>query len=122
MPQGYDTVIGERGVTLSGGQRQRLAIARAVIRNTPILILDEASTGLDLASEKLVFEALDRLMQGKTSLVIAHRLPTIRSADVIFVVNGGEIVERGNHEELLLKGGLYAELHELQFRVEDVLA
>ena len=122
MPQGYDTVIGERGVTLSGGQRQRLAIARAVIRNTPILILDEASTGLDLASEKLVFEALDRLMQGKTSLVIAHRLPTIRSADVIFVVNDGEIVERGNHEELLLKGGLYAELHELQFRVEDVLA
>jgi subfamily B ATP-binding cassette protein MsbA len=122
MPQGYDTVIGERGVTLSGGQRQRLAIARAVIRNTPILILDEASTGLDLASEKLVFEALDRLMQGKTSIVIAHRLPTIRSADVIFVVNDGEIVERGNHEELLLKGGLYAELHELQFRVEDVLA
>jgi subfamily B ATP-binding cassette protein MsbA len=121
MPQGYDTVIGERGVTLSGGQRQRLAIARAVIRNTPILILDEASTGLDLASEKLVFEALNRLMQGKTSIVIAHRLPTIRSADVIFVVNDGEIVERGNHEELLLKGGLYAELHELQFRVEDVL-
>jgi ATP-binding cassette, subfamily B, bacterial len=122
MPQGYDTVIGERGVTLSGGQRQRLAIARAVIRNTPILILDEASTGLDVASEKLVFEALDRLMQGKTSIVIAHRLPTIRSADVIFVVNDGEIVERGNHAELLLKGGLYAELHELQFPVEDVLA
>ena len=106
----------------SGGQRQRLAIARAVIRNTPILILDEASTGLDVASEKLVFEALDRLMQGKTSIVIAHRLPTIRSADVIFVVNDGEIVERGNHAELLLKGGLYAELHELQFPVEDVLA
>ena len=122
MPQGYDTVIGERGVTLSGGQRQRLAIARAVIRNTPILILDEASTGLDVASEKLVFEALDRLMQGKTSIVIAHRLPTIRSADVIFVVNDGEIVERGNHAELLLKGGLYAELHELQFPVEGVLA
>jgi ABC-type multidrug transport system fused ATPase/permease subunit len=112
--KGYNTVIGERGVTLSGGQRQRIAIARAVIRNTPILILDEASTGLDAASEKLVFEALDRLMEGKTSIVIAHRLPTIRSADLIFVVDGGEIVERGNHTELLQKGGLYAELHELQ--------
>ena len=100
MPQGYDTVIGERGVTLSGGQRQRLAIARAVIRNTPILILDEASTGLDVASEKLVFEALDRLMQGKTSIVIAHRLPTIRSADVIFVVKDGAIVERGSSQFL----------------------
>jgi ATP-binding cassette subfamily B protein len=120
MPQGYDTVIGERGVTLSGGQRQRIAIARAVIRQTPILILDEASTGLDAASEKLVFEALDRLMQGKTSIVIAHRLPTIRSADTIFVVNDGEIVEHGNHAELLRNGGLYAELHELQFPGEEL--
>jgi subfamily B ATP-binding cassette protein MsbA len=119
MPQGYDTVIGERGVTLSGGQRQRIAIARAVIRNTPILILDEASTGLDAASEKLVFEALDRLMEGKTSIVIAHRLPTIRSADLIFVVNDGEIVERGNHVELLRKRGLYADLHELQSPGEE---
>jgi subfamily B ATP-binding cassette protein MsbA len=116
MPQGYDTVIGERGVTLSGGQRQRIAIARAVIRNTPILILDEASTGLDAASEKLVFEALARLMENKTSIVIAHRLSTIRSANIIFVVNAGEIVERGNHFDLLKQGGLYAELHELQFR------
>jgi len=115
MPQGYDTLIGERGVTLSGGQRQRIAIARAVIRNTPILILDEASTGLDAASEKLVFEALTRLMEGKTSIVIAHRLSTIRSADMIFVVNAGEIVERGNHVDLLQKGGLYSEMHELQF-------
>jgi subfamily B ATP-binding cassette protein MsbA len=115
MPQGYDTVIGERGVTLSGGQRQRIAIARAVIRKAPILILDEASTGLDPASEKLVFDALDRLMEGRTSIVIAHRLPTIRSADQIFVVNNGEIVERGNHAELLRKGGLYAELHDVQF-------
>ena len=119
MPQGYDTVIGERGVTLSGGQRQRIAIARAVIRNTPILILDEASTGLDAASEKLVFDALDRLMEGKTSIVIAHRLPTIRSADLIFVVNDGEIVERGNHAQLLRNRGLYAELHELQFPGEE---
>ncbi len=120
MPQGYETVIGERGVTLSGGQRQRIAIARAVIRNTPILILDEVSTGLDAGCEKLVFEALDRLMQNKTSIVIAHRLATIRSADVIFVVSDGVIHERGNHTELLRKGGLYAELHDLQFPLEPV--
>ena len=120
MPQGYDTVIGERGMTLSGGQRQRIAIARAVIRDTPILILDEATTGLDSASEKLVHEALDRLMEGKTSIVIAHRLPTIQSADQIFVVNGGEIVERGKHAQLLRNGGLYSELHELQFPCEKL--
>ena len=120
MPQGYDTVIGERGMTLSGGQRQRIAIARAVIRNTPILILDEATTGLDSASEKLVIEALDRLMEGKTSIVIAHRLQTIQSADLIFVVNGGEIVERGSHADLLRKGGLYSELHDLQFPCEKL--
>ena len=117
MPEGYETMIGERGLTLSGGQRQRIAIARAVIRNTPILILDEASAGLDAASEKLVFDALDRLMKGRTSIVIAHRLSTIRSADVIFVVKDGEIIERGDHDRLLRTGGLYAELHELQFRV-----
>jgi ATP-binding cassette subfamily B protein len=121
MPDGYDTVIGERGITLSGGQRQRIAIARAVIRNTPILILDEASSGLDTASEKLVFEALDRLMEGKTSIVIAHRLPTIQSADLIFVVREGEIVERGDHSSLLEKGGLYAALHELQFPGERLV-
>ncbi len=113
MPEGYDTVVGERGVTLSGGQRQRIAIARAIIRNTPILILDEPSSGLDAASEKLVFEALDRLMEGKTSIVIAHRLSTVRRADVIFVVNDGRIVERGSHEELLKLGGLYAELYHI---------
>jgi subfamily B ATP-binding cassette protein MsbA len=114
MPDGYDTIIGERGVTLSGGQRQRIAIARAVIRNSCILILDEPSTGLDAASEKLVFEALDRLMEGKTSIVIAHRLSTIQRADVIFVVQGGQIVERGTHDKLLHSGGLYSELYELQ--------
>ena len=113
MPEGYDTIVGERGVTLSGGQRQRIAIARAVIRNTPILILDEPSSGLDAASEKLVFEALDRLMEGKTSIVIAHRLSTIRRADVIFVVNDGSIVESGKHEDLLKLGGLYAELYHI---------
>ncbi|HUQ91311.1 MAG TPA: ABC transporter ATP-binding protein [Bryobacteraceae bacterium] len=119
LPQGYDTIIGERGVTLSGGQRQRIAIARAVIRNTPILILDEPSSGLDAASEKLVFEALDRLMEGKTSIVIAHRLSTVRKADVIFAVKDGVIVESGTHDELLSAGGLYAELHELQFRTQE---
>lgn len=118
MPQGYDTLVGERGVTLSGGQRQRIAIARAVIRDSPILILDEPSTGLDAASEKLVFEALDRLMEGKTSIVIAHRLSTIRRADAIFVVDGGTIRESGTHEELLRSGSLYAELYELGFGKE----
>jgi len=118
LPQGYDTIIGERGMTLSGGQRQRISIARAVMRNTPILILDEASSGLDAASETLVFDALNRLMKGKTSIVIAHNLSTIRSADVIYVVDVGAIVARGNHIELLKNGGLYADLHELQFRGE----
>jgi subfamily B ATP-binding cassette protein MsbA len=115
MPNGYDTLVGERGVSLSGGQRQRIAIARAVIRNTPILILDEPSSGLDAESERLVFEALDRLMKGKTSIVIAHRLSTIRSADIIFVVQDGKLVESGKHEELSAAGGLYAELYEIQF-------
>jgi len=122
MPEGYDTVVGERGVTLSGGQRQRIAIARAIIRNTPILILDEPSSGLDAAAEKLVFEALDRLMEGKTSIVIAHRLATIRRADVIFVLKDGAVVERGKHEELLKSGGLYSELYDLQFRKEEVVS
>jgi len=119
MPEGYDTLIGERGVTLSGGQRQRIAIARAVIRNTPILILDEPSSGLDAASEKLVFEALDKLMEGKTSIVIAHRLSTIRRADMILVIKDGSIVERGKHDDLLKQGGLYSVLHELQFSDDD---
>ena len=118
MPEGYDTLIGERGVTLSGGQRQRIAIARAIIRDTPILILDEPSSGLDAASEKLVFEALDRLMEGRTSIVIAHRLSTIRRADTIFVVKDGTIIETGRHEELVEAGGLYADLYELQFGAE----
>jgi len=116
MPEGYDTMIGERGVTLSGGQRQRIAIARAVIRNTPILILDEPSSGLDAASEQLVFDALDRLMVGKTSVVIAHRLATIQRANKIFVVKDGAILESGTHDELIKNGSLYAELHQIQFQ------
>ena len=115
MPKGYDSIVGERGVTLSGGQRQRIAIARAVIRNTPILILDEPGSGLDAASEKLVFEALDRLMEGKTSIVIAHRLSTVRRANVILAMRDGEIVESGSHDELLRAEGLYAELYRIQF-------
>jgi len=121
MPQGYDTLVGERGVTLSGGQRQRIAIDRAIIRQTPILILDEPSSSLDAASEKLVFDALDHLMEGKTSIVIAHRLSTIRRADVIFVVQDGAIVESGKHDELLNSRGLYSELYESQFLTEEDL-
>ncbi|MFN2577380.1 MAG: ABC transporter ATP-binding protein [Pyrinomonadaceae bacterium] len=119
MPDGYETMIGERGVTLSGGQRQRITIARAIIRDSPILILDEPSAGLDAESEKLVFDALGNLMEGKTSIVIAHRLATVRRADVIFVIEGGRIVERGTHDELLANGGLYSHLYELQFRGEE---
>jgi ATP-binding cassette, subfamily B, bacterial len=108
-------MIGERGVTLSGGQRQRIAIARAIIRNSPILILDEPSSGLDAASEELVFEALNRLTRDKTTIVIAHRLTTVRRADIIFVLQDGGVVESGAHKELLTRGGLYAQLHEIQF-------
>jgi ATP-binding cassette, subfamily B, bacterial len=116
MPQQYDTMVGEKGVTLSGGQRQRIAIARAIIRNAPILILDEPTSGLDAASEELVFEALGRLMSGRTTVVIAHRLATIRRADVIFVIEHGTIGERGTHDKLLTEGGLYSRLYEIQFR------
>lgn len=119
MPDGYDTMIGERGVTLSGGQRQRLTIARAIIRHSPILILDEPSAGLDAESEQLVFDALGNLMEGKTSIVIAHRLATVRRADVIFVIEDGRVAEQGTHAELLETGGLYARLYELQFKTEE---
>jgi len=119
LPEGYNTIIGERGATLSGGQVQRIAIARAIIRNTPMLIMDEPSSGLDSASEKLVFEALSRLMEGKTTIVIAHRFSTVRKADAILLIKGGRIVERGKHEELLRAGGLYATLYDLQFQHED---
>ena len=121
MPDGYDTMVGERGVTLSGGQRQRIAIARAVIRNTPILILDEPTSGLDAQSEQMVFEALERLMKNKTSIVIAHHLATILRADMIFVVKDCELKERGTHEELLAAGGFYAELYNIQNAAPEVV-
>ncbi len=110
LTDGYDTVVGPGGFTLSGGQRQRLGIARAIVRNAPILILDEPSSGLDLESERLVLDGLNRLQAGKTTFVIAHRLSTIRDVDTIFVLDQGRIVERGSHDELRARGGLYAEL------------
>ena len=114
LPQGYHTPIGERGQRLSGGQRQRLAIARALLKDSPILVLDEATSSLDTESEQLVQEALMNLMRNRTSFVIAHRLSTIRKADIIFVMDRGRIVETGRHDELLARGGLYARLYELQ--------
>jgi subfamily B ATP-binding cassette protein MsbA len=119
MPKGYDTIVGERGVTLSGGQRQRIAIARAVIRNTPILILDEPTAGLDAASEQTVMEALQTLMKGRTSVVIAHRLGTVRHADVIFVIKDSALAEQGTHETLMALNGVYAELLKIQTPVEE---
>ena len=119
-PEGYQTVVGDRGSRLSGGQRQRLSIARAILRNPPILILDEATSALDTESEKLVQEALQRLMQDRTSLVIAHRLSTIQKADKIIVLDKGEIKETGTHEELLrIEGGYYAQLYRMQYVVAD---
>ncbi|KQP41752.1 ABC transporter transmembrane domain-containing protein [Methylobacterium sp. Leaf106] len=115
LPQGYHTQVGERGVTLSGGQRQRVAIARAILKDAPILLLDEATSALDAESERAVQTALDTLMRGRTTLVIAHRLATIRAADRILVLDGGRIVETGTHESLLAQGALYAQLAALQF-------
>ena len=118
MPEGYDSIIGERGVKISGGERQRLALARAILKNPPILILDEATSALDTESEILVQEAIEHLMAGRTSIVIAHRLSTVQHADRIFVLEAGRIVEVGKHDELLLNSkGLYRKLYELQFRV-----
>jgi subfamily B ATP-binding cassette protein MsbA len=115
MPHGYDSAVGERGDTLSGGQRQRIGIARAVIRNSPIMILDEPTAALDTESEKLVIEGLQQLMKGRTVIMIAHRLSTIRDADKIIVLKDGVVAEEGNNDELIARGGVYAELHRIQF-------
>jgi subfamily B ATP-binding cassette protein MsbA len=121
LPDGYETVIGERGTKLSGGQRQRIAIARALLKNAPILILDEATSHLDTESELLVQRALANLMQGRTVIVIAHRLSTIRRADKIVVIDAGRISEIGTHEDLVGQGGIYQRLHELQFLEPDTI-
>jgi ATP-binding cassette, subfamily B, bacterial MsbA len=119
LPQGYDTVLGERGTRLSGGQRQRIAIARALLRDPPILILDEATSALDTESERLVQQAIDRLMAERTVLVIAHRLATVRDADEIVVLDAGRVVDRGTHDQLFRAGGLYRRLYDLQFRDQE---
>lgn len=119
LPDGYSTVVGERGAQMSGGQRQRIAIARAIIKNPRILIFDEATSALDLASERLIQEAMERVMRGRTTFIIAHRLTTIQMADQILVMDQGRLAERGTHAELLGAGGLYARLHALQFKDAD---
>ena len=122
MPKGYDTMVGERGSTLSGGQRQRIGIARVMVRNSPILLLDEPTAALDSESERLVVEALERLMKGRTVIMIAHRLSTIRDADMIIVVSGGVVAESGSHDELMAQNGIYAGLHRTQFEVASAKA
>jgi len=115
MPGGYRAIVGERGATLSGGQRQRIGIARVMIRNSPILLLDEPTAALDTESERLVIDALERLMKGRTVIAIAHRLSTIRDADQIMVISGGSVAEMGSHDELMATDGIYAALHAAQF-------
>ena len=119
FPDGYDTLVGERGVKLSGGQRQRVAIARAILADPRILILDEATSSLDSESEAMIQDGLRSLRRGRTSFVIAHRLSTIQSADQILVVEAGEIVERGTHEQLLAAGGRYRQLYNKQYKIEN---
>ena len=119
LPNGYETMLGDRGMNISGGQRQRISIARAILKNPQILILDEATSALDTESERVVQEALDRLMVGRTSFVIAHRLSTIKNADKIMVLENGQLIEQGNHDELMAMDGLYAHLYKIQYRSKE---
>ena len=119
LPNGYETMLGDRGMNISGGQRQRISIARAILKNPQILILDEATSALDTESERVVQEALDRLMVGRTSFVIAHRLSTIKNADKIMVLEKGQLIEQGNHDELMAMDGLYAHLYKIQYRSKE---
>jgi len=122
LPEGYNTIVGERGYRLSGGEKQRVALARVILKNPRILVLDEATSDLDSQSEALIQDALKKVMAGRTSIVIAHRLSTILAADQILVLDRGQIVERGTHQELVNKGGLYAQLYETQFSSQRELA
>jgi ABC-type multidrug transport system fused ATPase/permease subunit len=121
MPDGYNSRVGDRGLTLSGGQRQRIGIARALIRDDPILILDESTAALDAESEQLVIEAMEQLMKGRTIICIAHRLSTIRDADKIIVIKYGVVAEQGSHQELMALNGAYAGLHRIQFKDEPTV-
>ena len=122
LSEGYESIVGERGYRLSGGEKQRMAIARVVLKDPRILVLDEATSHLDSQSEALIQDALSRIMRGRTSIVIAHRLSTILAADTILVLDRGAIIEKGSHADLLTKGGLYAKLYETQFSQQHELA
>ena len=122
LSKGYDTIVGERGQKLSGGQRQRISIARAVLKNPPVLILDEATSSVDNETEAAIQRSMEQIVVGRTSIIIAHRLSTIRNADTIFVMDKGEISEKGTHEELLAKGGIYANLWSVQTGLREMTA
>jgi ATP-binding cassette subfamily B protein len=122
LPRGYDTVVGERGATVSGGERQRIAIARALLKDAPILILDEPTSALDSETEQAIVGAMERLMRGRTTFMVAHRLSTIRGATTIVVLEHGKVVERGSHLELLARGGLYCRMHASHFSVAEAVA
>lgn len=119
LPDGYDTWVGERGATLSGGQRQRLSIARTVLIDPPVLILDDSTSSVDVETERLIYRAMAEVVKGRTTFVIAHRLSTVRQADLILVLKEGRIVERGTHRELVIRGGIYQEIYELQLRPQE---